>query len=130
MGKELRLLKNGLIMILAVFAPIKALLITTGVMVFGDLITGVIASAKKGEKITSAGLRRSISKIVVYEVALCFAYLAEHYMTGDSIPMVKMASTLISIVEMKSIYENLNVISGSNLLGDLITKLGSINENK
>lgn len=113
----------------AIFAPIQSLLMTTGIMIFIDFITGVLAAKKRGEPITSAGFRRSLTKIFVYEAALMLAFLAETYMS-DILPFVKMAAAMISIVELKSIYENLNGISGEDLLKGLIDKLGSANQDK
>ena len=113
--------------ILAVFAPIQSLLLTTGVMIFADLITGIVAAKKRNEPITSAALRRTLTKIFVYESALMLAFLAEHYMS-DILPFVKMASGMIAVVELKSIYENLNSISGTDMIKALIDKLGSENK--
>ena len=113
---------------LAVFAPIKAMLLVTGVLIFADLFTGVWAAAKRGEKITSAGLRRTLTKACVYEAALCLGFLAEHYMLDGAIPVTKIVSGLVGLVELKSCYENLNVISGQDLLKTVIDKLGSENK--
>lgn len=126
MNKTLKLIETGALMILAVFAPIQSLIITTVVLIVVDLVTGIYAAVKRSEAITSAGLRRTISKLFIYEVALMCAYLAEHYMQLD-LPIVKMASTMVSLVELKSIMENLNSISGVDLLKSLIEKLGSSN---
>lgn len=117
-------IKAGLISLVALFAPIHSLLITTGVMILVDLITGIMAARKRAEPITSSGFRRTLVKLFVYELALMLAFLAEHYMS-DILPFVKMASGMISLVELTSIYENLNDISGMNLLKGLINKLGS-----
>lgn len=122
-------LKASLLSMAAIFAPIQSLLMTTGIMIFIDFITGVLAAKKRGEPITSAGFRRSLTKIFVYEAALMLAFLAETYMS-DILPFVKMAAAMISIVELKSIYENLNGISGEDLLKGLIDKLGSANQDK
>lgn len=128
MDKILKLIEAGVLATVAIFAPIQALLLTTGVMVVVDLLSGIIAAVKRKEPITSAGLRRTISKIFVYESAIMLAYLAEHYMS-DILPFVKMASAMISVVELKSIYENLSAISGGNpALKVLIDKLGSTNQ--
>lgn len=116
-----------LISLVAIFAPIQHLLLTTGAMIFIDLFSGIMAARKRNEPITSAGLRRTLTKLFVYEAALMLAFLTEHYMS-DILPFVKMASALISVVELKSIYENLNEISGSDLLKSLIDKLGSDNK--
>lgn len=116
-----------IITLTAIFAPVQSLLLTTGIMIFVDLITGILSARKRGESVTSAGLRRSISKLFVYELTLIMAFLAEKYMS-DILPFVKMASGTITLVEMKSIYENLNVISGGELLKGLINTLGSVNQ--
>ena len=125
--KILKWLEAGIISIAAIFAPIQHLLLTTGVMIFIDLVTGLISAKKQQQPITSSGLRRTLTKMFVYEMALCLAYLAEHYMS-DILPFVKMASGMITVVELTSIYENLNIISGQNLLKVLIDKLGSDNK--
>jgi len=127
MDKVLKFLEAGIVSLVAIFAPVHKLLLATGAMIFGDLITGILASRKRGASITSAGLRRTLTKIVVYEAAICFAFIAEQYIS-DLLPFVKMASAMIAVVELKSIYENLNAISGMNLLKGMIDKLGSVND--
>jgi len=114
----------------AVFAPIKAVILVTGLLIFFDLVTGIWAAKKKGQKITSAGLRRTITKIFVYNAAIMLGFLAETYMLDGFIPISKISSGLIAVVEMASLLENLNTINGSPIFKDLINKLGSINDNK
>jgi hypothetical protein len=126
MHKSLKLFEALILSLLAVFAPIQNLLIAIVSMVAADTLTGIIAAFKKKEPISSAKLRQSISKVFVYEVAICVGFIAETYIS-DYLPVVKIISAMISMVELKSIYENLNVISGSNLLSDVIVKLGSKN---
>lgn len=113
---------------LAVFAPIKAMLIVTGVLIFADLVTGVWAAWKRKEPITSAGFRRTATKIFVYETALCLGWLAEHYMLDGAVPVTKIVSGMIGLIEIKSVYENLNVVSDEKLLKSVIDKLGSDNK--
>lgn len=113
---------------LSVFAPIKAVIVTTLVLVLADLILGVLAAKKRGELLTSAGLRRTITKIFVYETALMLAFLTEQYLTGELVPVCKIVSSFIGLVELKSCTENLNEISGGSLLKVLLEKLGSVNE--
>jgi phage-related holin len=120
-------LKAIAISLVAIFAPIKAMLATTLVLIVADLILGIIAAHKRGEAITSAGLRRSVTKIFVYEVAIMLGFLAETYLIG-SVPIVRLIGGLISVVEVASILENLNSISGTNLLKSVVQKLGSQNQ--
>lgn len=117
-----------LISVLSVFAPIKASLITVLALTVIDMITGIWASKKRGELITSAGLRQSVSKIVIYEVAMCLGYLAQHYLLTDAVPALQIISGMVGMVELKSVLENLDSISGQDLLKSIITKLGSSNQ--
>lgn len=111
----------------AIFIPIKTLLACTLVLVIADTFSGMAAAYKRGEKLTSAGLRRSVTKIFVYEISICVGYLAEKYM-NIGIPVVNLISTAISAVEVKSILENLEAVNGSNFLKAIIGKLGSTND--
>jgi hypothetical protein len=125
----MKYLKLTLIAATAVFAPLKPILITTAIMILGDFITGIIASKKRGEVITSSGLRSTISKLLVYEIALMIGYLGETFML-DFLPITKMISSLIALTEMKSIYENLDSVVGGQLLASIISRLGSDNSTK
>lgn len=128
--KILKWLEAALLSVGAIFAPIQSLLITTAAMIVIDLVTGILAARKRGEKITSAGLRRTVSKIFVYELAIMVAYLGEHYMS-DVVPFVKLASGMIAMVEIKSIYENLSAIGGDQAsIKSLVDQLGSANQDK
>jgi len=117
-----------LLSVLAIFAPIKALLLVTGVLIFSDLISGILSAKKKGEKITSAGLRRTVTKVTVYNAAIMLGFLCEKYMIDGFLPISKIAAGLISVVELKSVLENLDTINGNPVFKQLIEKLGSIND--
>lgn len=117
--------KLFIISILAIFAPIRAAIITVGVLVFIDLITGIWAAKKRKEPITSKGLRRTISKLVVFEAAILLAFLTEKYLTSELVPMCKIATAFIGLIEYTSVLENLNEINGKPIfkkLIDLISK--------
>jgi phage-related holin len=138
---------------LAIFAPIKALLLVTGILIFSDLISGILSARKKGQKISSAGMRRTVTKVAVYNAAIMLGFLTETYMLDGFLPLSKIAAGLISVVEFKSILENLDTINvlnigfplivsrlsilenldtinGNPIFKTLIEKLGSINDNK
>ena len=117
-----------LVSTLAVFAPIKAVLLVTGVLIFADLITGVMAAKKKGQAINSAGLRRTVTKLAIYNTAIMIGFLVETYMLEGFIPISKIASGLIGVVESASLYENLNVLHGDDIFKSLIKQLGSVND--
>ncbi len=113
---------------LAVFAPIKSVLLVTGVLIFSDLITGILAARKKKKKITSAGLRRTVTKVAIYNAAIMLGFLTEVYMLDGFLPISKIAAGLVSVVEIKSVLENLDVLNSSPIFKSLIDKLGSIND--
>ncbi len=123
----MKYIEGFMVSILAIFAPIQASLVALFVLILMDLFTGVWAASKRGEKVTSAGLRRSVSKIVVYEIAVVMGYVAEHYLLTDFLPLAKLIMGTITMVELKSLFENLDVISGQPLLHSLINKIGSKN---
>lgn len=125
---KVKFLEALLASIIAVFAPLTMVIVTTGVLVFADLITGILAARKRGEKINSGGLRRTVTKTVIYLSAVCIGFLVETYMIGDFISVSKIISGLIAAVETKSILENLDTLNGSPLFKALIQKLGSIND--
>jgi phage-related holin len=110
----------------AVFQPAQSMLLTVLVLIVCDLITGVLAARKRGESIKSAGIGRTIVKLVIYELAIGLSFLAETYLMGPLIPASKIAASLIGTTELLSVLENLNTLSGGDLLKSIIDKLTSL----
>lgn len=115
---------------LAVFAPIQGIIITAGVIIAVDLITGILAAKKRGEKISSAGLRRSLSKMLIYQTAILTGFLMETYLLHDIFPITKLVGGAIGAVESLSVFENLNQLSGNNIFKKVVDLLGSANDKK
>lgn len=115
-------------MLLAILAPIKAVMITVGVLIFVDLISGTWAAKKRNEPITSAAFRRTLSKMLIYQVAVISGFLVEHYILQGDIPVSKIIAGFIGLVELKSVLENGNTILGTDVFKALIAKLGSKND--
>lgn len=120
--KQLKIL---IISILSLLAPVNPVLITALVLVIADFITGVISAKKRGELITSSGIKRTVIKLFVYEVAITLGFLAQTYMIGDMVPVQKLIASFVALTELTSIIENLNELSGGSLLAALISKLGA-----
>lgn len=120
-------LRPLLLSVLAFLAPIQTLLCVVFVLVLLDFITGVWAARKRGEEIKSAAMRRSVSKLFVYEFALLGGLLIQT-LVGRSIPVVNLIAGMIGLVEGKSLLENLNVIYGGDLFKSVLEKLGSKND--
>lgn len=123
-------LKASIISIIAVLAPIKAIMITVGIMIAADMVLGILASRKRKEKISSAALRRTVSKAIVYQIAILTGFLCETYLIGELVPITKILASVIGLVEMKSILENADEINGSPIFKSIIKTLGSKNDAK
>lgn len=117
-------------MILAVFAPAKEMIITCLVLILVDLITGLMVARKQQQPISSAGIRRTVSKIFIYETAIMMGFLTQKFLLNDGAPIAGMIAGVIGLTELTSILENLNKIQGTNVLKSVISKLGSVNDDK
>lgn len=120
--------KGLLLSALAVIAPAKPMLIVVLVLTVFDTFSGIGAARKRGEKISSAGLRRTISKGLVYMIAILTSLLMERYIIEDAVPACKMVAGAIAVVEAKSIFENLETILGQPIFSAALAKLGSKND--
>lgn len=121
-------LSNLTISAMAALAPIKPVMITVGILIVSDLITGVWAARKRGEPITSAALGRTISKMVVYQTAVITGFLLQRYLLGDALPVVNVIGGVIGMVEFKSFIENANCIIEGDVFKEILKKLGSKND--
>lgn len=115
---------------IGIFAPVHAIMLVTGFLIFADLVTGIMAARKRGEKISSAAMRRTISKILVYQLVIMSGFLAETYMLNGLIPISKIAASIIGITELLSILENAEKVYGQPIFKKIIKILGSENDKK
>lgn len=118
---------KGLLVTLSLLAPIKPLLLACGALIIADTITGMFAAHKRKEKISSAEMRRSITKMFVYQIAIISAFVLEKYMLDGLLPVSKVVSGVIGMVEFKSILENVSTIAGQDILKMVMDKMGSKN---
>lgn len=116
--------------LLGVFAPIKALIVVATLLILIDAITGVLASRKEGRSITSAGFRRTVSKLFSYNGAIALCFLVEAFMIDGYFPLSKIAAAAVGITELKSVLENIDKLNGNPIFKAIIEKLGSINDTK
>lgn len=114
----------------AAIAPAKSMLITCLLLIVLDWATGVWAAKKTAKPITSAGFRRTLSKIFIFEIAVLVGFLVQTYLLANTIPISNIIAGFVGMTELLSIMENLNRASGNNLLKALIDKLGSENQPK
>lgn len=113
---------------IAVFAPIYTVMFAAGFLIICDLITGMMAAKKRGEKISSSVFRRTVSKIAVYQIVIMSAFLVEAYMLGGALPISKVAASIIGITELMSIVENAEAVYGQPIFKKIRKMLGSEND--
>jgi len=123
MSPALKVVIAASVSFLGLFAPAAAALAAALGLTVVDLVTGIVAAMRRKEPITSGKLRRTVVKLVVYELAILSAYTAQHWLTGDAFPLMSWAAGTIGLVELKSVLENLNSISGQDVLKSLIDKV-------
>ena len=123
-------LQNLLIVSVAALSPIHSIMIVVCVLIIADLVTGIWAAVKRNEPISSAALRRTISKMVIYQIAVISAFIVQKWLLADIIPAVNLVAGVIGMVELKSVLENASKILGTDLFKLVIAKLGSDNDEK
>ena len=106
--------------IFSFFVPIKGFLLFVIAVTFADMVTGIKAARKEGQKINSRGLYRTSEKIAVYFVGIMIFEGAKNTFSLP-VPITYMVAFLIATVELYSISENIKRITGVNL-ATLITR--------
>lgn len=121
-------LKYVMASLVAFLAPAKMLIISVLALVLIDLITGIWAALKQGKKIESAVMRRTLSKLFIFQLAVISGFIVETYMLDNFFPVSKIIASVIGLVELTSILENSNKILGQPLFKAVLSKLGSDND--
>ena len=99
------------ILVLAYFTPISEMVIVMLIFLLLDTISGIWASLKKGEKLESHKLRKTVYKIVWYTVAVMLSWMMEKtfFLTWSN--LASLVCGFICFVELKSIFENVTSIT-------------------
>jgi hypothetical protein len=112
--KYLPLILTGII---AYLSPILTSLIFVGGLVMFDWITGMI----KGSKLGTFNSRTMIKKFYTgssYLIAIAAVRLCEVYF-GEEVPLVKPLVAIIALSELQSMRENIEAITGVDVLKHL-----------
>ena len=107
--------------LIAYISPILTSLLCVGGLVMFDWITGVI----KAHKLGTLSSRAMIKKFYTgssYLVAIAAVRLCEVYF-GDEVPLVKPVIAMIALSELQSMRENIEAITGIDLLKNLFNVL-------
>ena len=113
---------------LAVLAPIKPLLLVVGFLVSSDFVSGMLAARKRKEPITSAAMRRTVTKLLIFQIAVLSGFAMEIGILEHAIPVAKLVAGAIALSELKSVLENVETIHGQRLFTSILKKLGSSND--
>lgn len=108
-------LKEAILALFALFSPLQATLWATFCLVVLDLITGVLAAHKRKEPIESNKLKKTVVKLLVYQLTIIVSYVTMLYLTGQDIPILKIVTSIIGLTELRSVLENLTVITNNNI---------------
>lgn len=116
------ILKTGMPYVVFFFAPIYAALIGIGVLIFADVITGIKAAKKRGERIHSRKMSTTINKMIFYALAVILSRVMEvSFMPW--LPIAQLTAGYIAVVEFKSNMENIAEITGIDIWNFLKDKL-------
>jgi hypothetical protein len=111
------------ILIGALLAPAKTSLVAVMVLPLVDLGLALAVAVKTKQPITSSGLKRTVAKLLMYEVATVLAFITEKYLTGDIVPCMRIVTGLVGITELKSCLEHLDELSGGSFFKAAVNQL-------
>lgn len=97
------------------------MMLAVGFFVAADLVTGLVAAYKKQEPIVSKKLRTTISKGLGYMIAILVAHVFQVKFM-PSFQVMSLVSAALAAIELKSIDENMQVITGKSLFKQFIKK--------
>lgn len=112
---------------LAIFAPIRGMIIVAALAIIVDFILGIVAARKRGEEIKSSKMGVTVSKLLIAETAILMSFLVQTYLLDNAFPLVNWVAGIIGTKEIYSIFESLNSISEGKLFTEILTKLSSVN---
>ena len=128
--KELLFLKGKfwLLASLAVFLPIKELMLTIGFLVAADMVVGIWKALKLKQRIRSRRMSDTVTKLLLYQIAIMSGFLIESFIISELIPITKLVATVIAVIEFKSIIESIESVTGKDLWGKIKSIIGRKSE--
>jgi predicted neutral ceramidase superfamily lipid hydrolase len=113
---------------LAVFLPIKELMLTIGFLVAADMVVGIWKALKLKQRIRSRRMSDTITKLLLYQIAIMSGFLIESFIIAELIPITKLVATVIAVIEFKSIIESIESVTGKDLWSKIKTIIGRKSE--
>lgn len=110
--------------VMSFFMPLRNFILLSIFLVIADVITGVIAAKKRGEKIRSRGIYRTAEKLLVYLLAIIAAAGFHHIFVApaqiswfEQMNLVHIVAGSICMTEFLSMRENIETITNTDILG-------------
>lgn len=116
--KKETLISYFLPFIVSFFSPIVPMILLVGFLLTADIVTGIWASRVRNIKISSHRMGETVTKMILYSLAIIIARSFEWVFFQDlewQIPMASITAGYLALVEIKSNYENISYITGVDL---------------
>ncbi|MFZ4400609.1 MAG: phage holin family protein [Bacteroidales bacterium] len=97
--------------VLSYFAPIATIIHVMLIFILIDLISGIWAAKKANIPIESSKMRKTVSKLIWYMVAVIMAHMMENTFAMQWSHMAQICGGFICMVEIKSVFENISKIT-------------------
>lgn len=120
-------IKLLIVYVFTLFTPVVPAIIWLGVLMFFDLVTGLIKAKKTGEPIHSSKLKNSATKALLYFIAVICSHIIDTQFLNavEWLPAktAQLCAGFLAVVEFKSLIENISSILGVPLLQYLKDKI-------
>ena len=103
------------ISVVSLLAPLQESIIAIGFLIAVDLIMGLIASYRNDIALTSSRLKNTAVKMLVYNLLLISSFVCEAFLI-PFIPMTKIALAFLGTVEITSLGESFQKITGISFI--------------
>lgn len=105
--------------IVTLLTPLYPTLWLVGFISIVDFLTGVLGAKSKGEEIKSNKMIRKFYSVIAYFLGILIAHVIGGYY-GDADFTVKAVVAIIAVTELQSVRENIQAITGVDILKPLI----------
>lgn len=112
-----------IVAICAILLPLKVSIIAITVLMIADLVTGIMAAVKRGDKISSNRFGSTIQKFIIYNICLISGFVLEKYLAMDVFPLSKIMAGIVGMRELISVLENSSIVIGADIFKVVIEKL-------
>ena len=111
----MKILQSFLLSIATFFLPVQGILISVGVAIMADTITGIYKAKKLNQPLVSKRFRQVANKMMVYEAAVILFWLMDHYLLSEFFKIwfsvdyffTKVVALVLIFTEIVSIKENI-----------------------